>query len=88
MLNEAKKLGLGFNIKEFKKLSLEERAKIWLKDYYENDDFKYKYSLKMIINIAKYLEEKKYISKTYGISESGKEYKITNAGLIFILENN
>ena len=73
------------DLEEFEKLSLEGKAKAWLKDYYEAGNLRYNVSLSMIQEITEYLKEKKYIMLPKGgTPKSGVSYSITEKGFEFI----
>jgi len=77
------------NLKEFEKLSLEEKAKVWLRDYRNSGDLRYNVPLSMISEITDYCKENDYIMEAGVASKSGtsgKPYGITGKGMLFITD--
>jgi hypothetical protein len=76
------------SLSEFSKLSLEERAKIVLKNHYEGKKMKadgtFLLSLAPLIETWNYLEKNDYVMLTGGTPKSGASYGITDKGLLFM----
>ena len=73
------------DLEEFEELSLEGKAKAWLKDYYEVGNLKHNVSLSIMKEITEYLKEKDYIVLPEGgTPKSGISYSITDKGFEFI----
>ena len=71
---------------EFVKLPLDERSKLWLKDYSVGEDMKYQVDKNIIVEIMDYLEKNEYMALVGGNPKSGPRYAITEKGLDFIAD--
>ena len=69
---------------KFKKLSLEKKAKVLLKNYYEGKDSYYNCSPGILLKAWDYLKDNGYVVLAGGTSKSGPGYRVTGEGLNFI----
>jgi hypothetical protein len=74
------------SLDKFKKLPLENRAQVTLRDHFNGrsviEDYGFLNSLPLYIEAWKYIEDKKYVNSSEGLPKSF--YDLTNEGILFM----